>query len=375
METAVQLYADDHVRIDRRGRFVLAELLTPHAVLSTSHVNGGSRRKLTHLVNHQSCEAAGHSERFEMIMALGQAGYHKHVCRELGIPAGKTAIMGTAANMQYAACERAAYEEFAVLAVVTAGVTGNAGCAGDPSQYVERNGVYERLNQKGTINTMLFFNVELSEAALVRAVATMTEAKSAVLRELAIRSRVSDEPATGTGTDQFCLAAPITGETAITWTGKHAKMGELIGTAVRDATREALRWQNGLEPSFIRNVHHALDRFGFTRKFMLARLKETLSEEQFEFFVKNEKAVTYEPQIAGCAYALGEVFDRLRYGTLPQGAADELILNHLALLAATLAAKPSAYTKLRDTLNEFQAESPAERIFQAILAGWREKWL
>ena len=40
------------------------------------------------------------------------------------------------------------------------------------------------------------------------------------------------------------------------------KLGELIGLATRDATLEALRWQNGLEASYTRGVFHALGRYG-----------------------------------------------------------------------------------------------------------------
>ena len=40
------------------------------------------------------------------------------------------------------------------------------------------------------------------------------------------------------------------------------KLGELIGRSVRQATQEALRWQNGLEPSYTRGVFHALGRYG-----------------------------------------------------------------------------------------------------------------
>ena len=40
------------------------------------------------------------------------------------------------------------------------------------------------------------------------------------------------------------------------------KFGEIIALAVRDATAEALRWQNGLESSYTRGVFHALGRYG-----------------------------------------------------------------------------------------------------------------
>ena len=42
----------------------------------------------------------------------------------------------------------------------------------------------------------------------------------------------------------------------------HVKFGEIVGRAVRTATLEALRWQNGLEPSLTRGLFHALGRYG-----------------------------------------------------------------------------------------------------------------
>jgi hypothetical protein len=87
----------------------------------------------------------------------------------------------------------------------------------------------------------------------VRAILTITEGKSAALMELGISSRYSQDLATGTGTDQICLAAPIvSGAYEYSATNPHSKMGELLGVAVRSATKDALRWQNGLEPSFTR---------------------------------------------------------------------------------------------------------------------------
>jgi hypothetical protein len=45
-------------QLRRRGRFVVAELLEPHYVLSTSVVNGGQTDHVRFLMNHQSCEGA-----------------------------------------------------------------------------------------------------------------------------------------------------------------------------------------------------------------------------------------------------------------------------------------------------------------------------
>ena len=87
---------------------------------------------------------------------------------------------------------------------------------------------------------------------------TMTEGKSAALQRLAVRSLYSGDLATGTGTDQFAIASPLAGPHRLTSASTHVKLGELIGSAVRDATLEALRWQNGLESSYTRTVFSAL---------------------------------------------------------------------------------------------------------------------
>ena len=84
--------------IRRIGRFVVAELLEPHRTITTSVTNGGQSEGVRYLVNHQSCEGAGHDVRFHLITGLGQEAYHDHVCEELGLPSSETAVMGTAAG-------------------------------------------------------------------------------------------------------------------------------------------------------------------------------------------------------------------------------------------------------------------------------------
>ena len=53
----------DAGRVRRAGRFVVVELDVPHRVLTTSARNGGQTEHVRHLVNHQSCEGAGHEAR------------------------------------------------------------------------------------------------------------------------------------------------------------------------------------------------------------------------------------------------------------------------------------------------------------------------
>ncbi len=365
----------EHYDLKRDGRFLIAELQTPHRVLSTSAHRGGLRTGIRYLMNHQSCEGTGHDARFTLIRQLGQAGYHRHVCEERGLHPDEVAVMGTAANMNCAARAVETHAELRVCAVVTAGVEGNAGCAGDPATWHEEDAGWMESNpHAGTINTMLFINWPLTPGAMARAAVTMTEGKSAALRDLAVSSRYSEDLATGTGTDQFCIASPLD-ETRVPKTnpGHHAKLGELIGRAVRSATLEALRWQNGLEPSHTRSVLHALKRFGFRRDRFLSAMETRLTEDDCVLLQGNLKSVVYEPRVSAAAYAFAAVWDRVRCGTLSHALADSVLRQQAATLATSLAAKPEAWPSCYAQLHA-KENALLELVYDALALGWRLKW-
>ncbi|MDQ3000305.1 MAG: adenosylcobinamide amidohydrolase [Fibrobacterota bacterium] len=372
---AIKLLDTEGFSLHRRGRFLSIHLKKPHLTLSTSHVNGGQSEQVTYLLNHQSCEGKGHMGRHDALEGQGQEAYHRSTCGEAGIPAEATAMMGTAANMQYASVREESFEEVSVWAVATAGVQGNAGRAGDPATWHESSGNGKPLHAiPGTINIMLLFNWPLLANALAGSVATLTEAKTAALLELAVPSRYSPHLATGTGTDQFCVTSPLDGaRKPKTWTGKHSKLGEILGRAVTDAVKEALRWQNGLEPSHTRNLIHALGRFGLTEAGLLEAAGMHLSEKDRDLFRANIQAVVHEPLVAGAAYALAAVFDRIAFGTLPESSGRELLANQAAMMAAGLAAKSEAYPAFRVALVADDRDLPALTAM-ALALGWREKW-
>jgi adenosylcobinamide amidohydrolase len=359
----------------RFGRFIVVGLSGPHRVINTSSRVGGIRDEIRHLVNHQSCEAAGHNERFVQITEAGTEGYHCSVCEELSLSPDSTAVMGTAANMIYASHQTASYENLRVDAIVTAGVEGNAATSGDPSQWAETPGGWSRLpHVAGTINTIVLVNQPLKPEAQVRAVLTITEGKSAALMDLGISSRYSQDLATGTGTDQICLAAPIVnGAYEYSATNPHSKMGELLGGAVREATKDALRWQNGLEPSFTRSLIHALRRFGFSEAAFLDAMKARLSETSMELMLKNRNAVLFEPQAAAAAYAFAAVLDRVRFGTLPPMAARDVLRQQAATLAASLAARVDSWYLFWQQL-DVDMNRPLDAVYDAAALGWTSKW-
>ncbi len=362
-------------RLQRRGRFLIAELLTPHRVLSTSARNGGQSEAIRYLINHQSCEANDHRERHLHISQLGVEAYHDFVCRELGLSPLEVALMGTAANMNYAGIVQQQAEDVTVTAVVTAGVHGNATCAGDPTTWQETEQGWQKVSAPvGTINTLLLLSRSVTEGALARAVVTITEAKSAALQRLAIRSRYSRDFATGTSTDQYCIAAPLSAGWPFKSTSTGVKLGELLGLAVRDATLEALRWQNGLEASYTRSIFHALDRFGLKENSFCEDIRPYLSEREFELLKGNHKAIVYEPLVSAAAYAIASVLDRLRHGTLPEGVAREALRQQAAILAASLAARPESWSEFYRALDGVDLERPERLVLAAIALGWSAKW-
>jgi adenosylcobinamide amidohydrolase len=361
--------------VRRRGRFLVAELDGPHLVVSTSIFNGGQTERVRFLLNHQSCEGAGHEARAHASFARDPRAYHEAVCAEGEVPADGTAVMGTAANMNYAAIATERDADVSVTAVVTAGVQHNATCAGDPAQWREtRDGVVKVPAIAGTINTMLIVDVPVTPAALARAIVTMTEGKSAALQRLAIPSGASADLATGTGTDQFCVAAPLRDDPPLTSASPHMKFGEIVGLAVRTATMEALRWQNGLEASYTRSVFHALGRYGLDESAIADDLAAHMTPADLDLLRRNSKSAFYEPMAGAAAHALAAVLDRARHGTLPSSVIRDATIQHAATLATALAAQPHRWTEFRARLHDTGSADPKTLVLAAIALGWSEKW-
>lgn len=138
--------------------------------------------------------------------------------------------------MENAAIVEETYEELKVAACVTAGVEGNAGCAGDPAGYYGA-GARPEIYRPGTINILLFINADMPPGILTRALVTCTEGKTAALRELMVGSRYSENPATGTGTDSTVIICDPKSPLYFRSAGKHNKLGELIGKTVKEAVK------------------------------------------------------------------------------------------------------------------------------------------
>jgi len=200
----------------------------PLTVVSTLE---GQREGVLTVANHHwppPCWSLGHD--------AGLASERLRVCRVLGRRPETTALLFTGADVDRLSVQQRNHREMAVTALVTAGIESNARRAGcDAGHWYE----------PGTINIILMTNMQLSPRAMTRALVTATEAKSAALQDLDIRSSVAPHrPATGTGTDNIIVVQGA--GTAIDNAGGHSKMGQLIAEAVAAGVREAIFRQNGI---------------------------------------------------------------------------------------------------------------------------------
>ena len=137
--------------------------------------------------------------------------------------------MVTAAKIQNFSIVSQILDDFSVSVVAT------AGC-----KHGESAG--EQMDVKeicGTINIIVVIDAKPSDSCMVAALITTTEAKSAALRDLDIRSFYNGEPATGSITDSVTIASLNEGK-RISLAGPASKLGKVIGYCTRRAVTEAL---------------------------------------------------------------------------------------------------------------------------------------
>jgi adenosylcobinamide hydrolase len=94
--------------------------------------------------------------------------------------------------------------------------------------------------QPGTVNLVAFVPAALTDAALVNAVITMTEAKTQALFECGVQG-------TGTASDAACVLAPLTGP-AESFTGPRSSLGVHLARATFDAVLAGTEAWQGANP-------------------------------------------------------------------------------------------------------------------------------
>lgn len=232
----------------------------PRMVLSTGANCGGLRDDLSSVFNYCDCGTAGICQPME---GDNLREHQRTVARSLGLDPDHTTGLNTAVNLDNMVVVTKSRGHLKVSAAVSGGADVNALCAGDPAFLDEKDGVPYSV-PSGTINIFLVTDQALAPGAMAELVVTATEAKTAVLRDLMQGSSVSQELATGTGTDGIVIICGIGEERVLLNAGKHFKFGELAALAVREAVMEALFRQTGLCAQEQHSVFKRLRRFGIT---------------------------------------------------------------------------------------------------------------
>ena len=372
------------VEIHREEKIIYAKFLHPHLVISTCRAAGGLQDGLGYVCNYQSCEPAGHHQRLAPNLWRDAIAYREHTLAPYGLPPESCTTMGTAANMNQAAIVSEQFRDLQVVAIVTGGVEGNAGRAGDPASVYETDNRFETLPPvteqpgPGTINSMILISKPLIPGALARAIMTATEAKCAALQELAVNSRYSGSLATGTGTDQIVVAAMQTEDVPLTSAGKHAKLGELIGKAVHVAIKKALANQNQLTPAGQCSAKIHLERFGVNRSDLLEKICRFLDDQTAQLLRKNFIGIERDPITVAAVAAMVHLKDKFTWGVLPAPCWSEVMGAYAAQVACAVSGD---YEKLNDYRN-FLAPTQSEEtnggfvdlVCRAMAMGFSNKW-
>lgn len=255
------------------NKSIVIKFIGKRGVLSTSVLNGGYSEEITSIFNNDAKTSVG------MGCKLKAPTYKEHMevlCKELGLEPKYTTGLGTAADMENMSKSVKKYGDLVVTALITGGIESNGGRVGDPASYIEENEKIEML-KPGTINTLIMIDGKIDAGVLARSLITATEAKTAVIQELLAGSNYSSGLATGSGTDGTIVCCNLESDRIYTNAGKHSKLGELIGLAVKEALKNALNLQSGLNVESQKSLLKRGKRFGIT------------TESLWDDFIKGEK--------------------------------------------------------------------------------------
>ena len=220
----------DKILVEQTPNHLHVQFDTPYQVIS-SGVLGGGFVEASHILNLKVAkQSAGLNPVFKSPDAE-LSGY----CEKYGWK-GVAVGMMTAASMDSYRMARTTHQGIDVFVLATVGLS-NTRRAGD---YAEHREIIPAVADVGTINIICLTSMGMVPAAMIEAVMTATEAKTAALQNLGIKSPVSNAPATGTGTDAIAVAADPQAY-KIQYCGKHVLFGELLANLVIEAVTASIK--------------------------------------------------------------------------------------------------------------------------------------
>ena len=196
----------------------------PVRVLSSAFYNGGYGRRKAILNAKTNMKELENTIPEDII---------KKKIESLGLPSN-TAAMLTSANMEYNQFNYIEENGIKIGVSVSAGTSNALNITErSPTAY---NG--NPLNETGTINIVIVTNMWLLSDCLVSTIISATEAKTAALIDLKVKSNTTEKQATGTGTDSVTVVSGS--DEKIQFAGGHTIFGQLIGESVYNAVKKSL---------------------------------------------------------------------------------------------------------------------------------------
>jgi alpha-ribazole phosphatase CobZ len=217
------------IRCEIRWDILTISSRSPLKTLSSATLNGGLQTAKA-IINLHVPRSYDH---------VDPEGLLRRAANRVNLSSEEVVGLMTSASMHNVAVATQRDDSLIVSAIVTAGLS-NTGGAGDV--------IPSRLKKSNTINTILLIDGNPTESCMMDAAKTATEAKSTALMELDVRSSFSREPASGTTTDAIVVASTMRGG-MIEYAGTATKLGEMIGTSVKKAVKEAIEKQEGIIPN------------------------------------------------------------------------------------------------------------------------------
>ncbi len=272
----------------------------PLATVSSAIHNGGAKKTRV-IVNTQVTKEYGDALLHEDPDAFIQLSYKKLQLGDSFV--GMVTFAQVSDFAKYSKSEGA----LSVTVVATAGCT-HAESAGEPITLQEIT---------GTINIIVLIDGNPIESCLASCIITATEAKSAALRELDVRSRWSGSQATGTITDAIVVAGTGRGE-EIVYGGPASPLGQLVGWCTRKAVKEAV--EKGKVGGFVpkrsvlerlRERHLSVERLAAE----LAKVGALRADEKTIAEVLREKLG--EPAFASAVLAAVKLDEDFKMGLVP----------------------------------------------------------
>lgn len=219
-----------------------------HYSLSSGQLNGGFH----HTLGVRNQQLTYHIETEKDLPGGSVANYLAQEFEHIDVPVHFSTALLTSATMSLHSYTIVQQNDTIVETIVTGGYNKTAHRAGTGYCYEEKNGEF---HTPGTINILIFTNKALTDSAMVKAIMTITEAKTAALQNWQVES--TDEvqkyntnvdhslakevhtSATGTATDGIILTIDTNGD-LLTDAGSYSLFGDTLAKAVYIGVQRAL---------------------------------------------------------------------------------------------------------------------------------------